>query len=98
MLVNVITGSKLNFQDDFQLYDFVIRVFYTEDELKILTSFLEKSFSRITYASYLLISLKTLLQGLFKVLSNSSFHCSICSVVSSIDQKALYTHLHSDCN
>jgi len=98
VLINVITGSKLNFQDDFQLYDFVIRVFYAEDELKILTSFLEKSFSRITYAFYLLISLKTLLRGFSKVSSNSSFCCSICSVMSSIHQKALCTYLHSDCN
>ncbi len=98
VLVNVITGSKLNFQDDFQLYDFVIRVFYTEDELEILTSFLRESFSRITYASYLLISLKTFLWGFFKVSSNFSFCCSICSVVSSIHQKALCTYLHSDCN
>ncbi len=98
VLVNVLTDSKLNFQDDFLLYDFVIRVFYAEDELKILTSFLERSFSRITYAFYLLISLKTLLWGLSEISSNFSFCCSICSVTSSIDQKALCTHLHSDCN
>jgi len=98
MLINIITDQKLNFQDDFQLYDFVIRVFYTEDELKILTSFLKRSFSRITYAFYLLISLKTLLQGFFKISSNSSFCYSICSVTSSIHQKALCTYLHSDCN
>lgn len=98
VLVNVITDQKLNFQDDFQLYGFVIRVFYTEHELKILTSFLEESFSKITYAFYLLISSETLLQGFFKVSSNSSFCCSICFVASSICQKALCTYLHSDCN
>ncbi len=98
MLINIITDQKLNFQDDFQLYDFVIRVFYTEDELKILTSFLKRSFSRITYAFYLLISLKTLLQGFFKISSNSSFCYSICSVTSFIHQKALCTYLHTDCN
>ena len=98
VLINVLTGQKLNFQDDFQLYDFVISVSYAEDELKILTSILERSFSKITSDSYLFISLQTFLWGLFKISSNSSFCCSICSVASSIDQKALCTHLNFDCD